>query len=207
MPTATDAAHYLTREEWLVALVVRCRHMFDPARDARLEPVRGEVRISCGFPVGSRSAIGQMWAATASADGTSEIFVSPVLADPARVAETVVHELCHVAAGIEAKHGPGFRKVARAVGLEGKLTATHAGPALAGELADIIAILGPYPHAELVPTRPEKKQSTRMLKLTCECGYLVRTTAKHVASGLPTCPSGHTLEPTEAPEEGDDGEG
>ena len=43
------------------------------------------------------------------------------------------------------------------------------------------------------------KQSTRMLKVLCpSCGYTLRTTARWLAVGFPTCPCGTetTLAPT-----------
>src|SRR5262245_40096792 len=37
------------------------------------------------------------------------------------VAEILAHELVHAAVGVDQGHGPAFRKVANAIGLEGKL--------------------------------------------------------------------------------------
>jgi hypothetical protein len=82
-------------------------------------------------------------------------------------------------------------KCARAVGLEGKLTATGAGEALVGEMKAWHATLGAYPHATLNPAdRPTKKQTTRMVKCECDaCGYIARTSAKWINDvGAPLCP-------------------
>jgi hypothetical protein len=45
------------------------------------------------------------------------------------------------------------------------------------------------------PEAKETKAGTRMLKCECpECGYVVRTTAKWLLVGLPTCPCGTEME-------------
>ena len=152
-------------------------------------------RLAVGFPSTGRrgSRIGECWDSTASKDGVFEIMVRPDRDDPVDVAQILTHELCHAAVGIPVGHGPPFRKAARAMLLEGKLTATVAGPAFKAFIAPILDAIGPLPHARLnlggLATTP-KKQSTRMIKCTCEeCGYLVRTASKWIdAMGPPHCP-------------------
>ena len=125
-----------------------------------------------------------------------EIFISPKLAQPLRVADVLVHELVHVAVGIDAGHRGAFAACARKIGLAGKLTSTHAGPDLVALLTPILEQLGPYPHAPLNESgSPVKRQGTRMLKIECPgCGYTARTTAKWLEVGLPTCPCGEDME-------------
>ena len=75
------------------------------------------------------------------------------------------------------------------VGLTGKMTSTTAGPELSDKLAELIDEIGPYPHAALnADLSGRKKQSTRMLKVTCQaCGCIVRMTAKWIEdAGAPT---------------------
>jgi hypothetical protein len=83
------------------------------------------------------------------------------------------------------------------------MTATSAGADLEERLNDLIQKHGPYPHATLDQTLSgKKKQSTRMLKLECPaCGYTVRTTAKWIEAGLPTCPCGEEMQPEDQQEE------
>ena len=95
--------------------------------------------------------------------------------------------------------------MARAIGLEGRLTATVPGETLTGILATILEKLGSYPHAALVaaggsvpvpkpgdPTRtitgaPSRNKS--MQKVVCEeSGYLVRISSKWLLEGTPSCP-------------------
>jgi hypothetical protein len=124
----------------------------------------------------------------ASKDGHIEIMVSPVLDDPMRVAGVLAHELVH-ATGRHGHKGP-FATLARAIGLEGKMTATTEGEALKRAVAPILEAVGPYPHAELTKTA-RKRQGTRLLKLQCPtCLYTVRITRKWLDEvGPPACPT------------------
>lgn len=185
----------MTREEWLNAVSAKLAPLFIEA-GARIP---SNVRISVGWPsvkalTGRNRRIGECWSDKASADGTFEIFISPSVGTGLEAAAILVHELVHAAVGLACGHKGPFRRVALAVGLMGKMTATTAGPALVIRLNAIIAEVGPYPHAKLDMSQ-RKKQGTRMVKLECDggCGYAVRTTQKWIDVGLPTCPCGGTL--------------
>jgi hypothetical protein len=182
---------YSTREEWLVAAVEELRPLFA----AKASPIAAKVRVTCGFPSNAKRsrAVGECWADTASADRAMEILISPTIADPMRVADILVHELCHTVAGAM-NHGASFRKAADAMHLipaAGKVAykATSGGDAFKDAFGAIIDGLGEYPHAALsMATR--KTQATRMLKACCpSCGYTVRLTSKWAAQGLPSCPN------------------
>lgn len=109
--------------------------------------------------------------------------------------------------GCDEGHGKQFGQLARACGLEGKLTATFAGD----DLRDICegwveGRLGPYPHSKLTPdskTSGPKKQGTRMIKCVCEgCGYTARTTGKWLdEKGTPICPCNKEAMKVEMPAE------
>jgi len=179
------------REDWLSAAVSELRPFFD----AIGAPLPANVRVTCGFPSNAKrsGAIGECWADTASADQTFEVLVSPVLDEPLRVFDVLVHELCHATAGAM-NHGVNFQRVAAAMGLAPSPTkagwkATGRGPDFESNYGSIIASLGGYPHAALTMSS-KKVQSTRMLKAVCpSCGYTVRLTAKWAAVGLPSCPA------------------
>ena len=182
----------MNREQWLQAAVKKFRPLF-ASHD---KPVPEKVRVSCGFPsTGGRSArrttIGECWQPGASADSAYEIFISPVVQDAVEVLAILAHELCHAALPPGVGHRPPFGKLARAIGLEGKLTATVAGDAFKQWAAPALDKLGPYPHAKLDALRDRKKQSTRMVKSTCAtCGYVARTTRKWINDvGAPHCPA------------------
>lgn len=190
-------AQYSTREEWLTAGVEEVRSLFDLSG----KTLPRQIRVSCGFPsTAMRSgAIGECWISTASADGTFEILIHPKLADPVKVFEVLIHELCHATAGAF-NHGVNFQKIAKTMHLQAIGRGREPWKATEGDAdfiptyADIITSLGDYPHAELKSDRQIKKQTTRLLKATCpSCGYTVRLTSKWAAQGLPTCPCGDDL--------------
>lgn len=165
-----------SREDWLNAFITESRAVFKQHG----MPLPAKIRAAIGFTSkGSRGKrIGECWSDSASADGTFEVFIVPSIMDSRRVADILTHELCHAAAGIEAGHKGPFFKIARALGLEGKLTATVGGPAFYAWADPILDRLGPIPHATLganaVSTSP-RKQTTRMLKVSCgECGFTFR---------------------------------
>jgi hypothetical protein len=167
-----------------------------------------KIRVSCAWAKGARKgAIAWCWHTEASADGTTELQVSPEKADPVKVLEALGHELIHASDNGASKHGGHFRQTAKALGLEGKMTATYAGPGLEARLSGLAAQLGAYPHAELNPSVPidgKKKQTTRMLKAVCPMeGYTVRLTRKWIEVGLPYCPCGMEMELEERDEDDD----
>ena len=178
------------REDWLSAAVSELRPFFEAVG----KPLPANVRVTCGFPSNAKrsGAIGECWADTASADKTFEVLISPVLDDPVKVFEVLVHELCHATAGAM-NHGVNFQKVANLMHLAPSPTkagwkATGQAATFAPVYGEIIKSLDAYPHAALSMTT-KKTQGTRMLKAVCpSCGYTVRLTSKWAALGLPSCP-------------------
>lgn len=178
--------------------------------------------ISVGFPKGSAKAIGQCWPTNMAADSeTTTILISPVLGnhDLVNLLQVIVHECIHAAVGNKHKHGGEFKRVARAVGLEGKLTATYVseGSALAVQLLGLAEGLGEYPHVALVPRKavrggdaPERKggedgdgdgdggsAQSRWVRYqsTQEAKYTVVVSAKSVEQwGAPKDPWGNDME-------------
>lgn len=108
----------------------------------------------------------------------AQIFISPVLGDGVQVLDELIHELIHDLVGVGYGHRGNFRKLALAVGLEGKMTATVAGPELKERLERLLGDLGPYPHTKLDVNNmglKKKKQRCRQRKWVCpECGQIIR---------------------------------
>jgi hypothetical protein len=180
----------MTREEWLNAFLNELRPWF---KDRAQVDIPSDTRVSVGFPGGgsARKRIGECWARKVSKDGVNEIFISPVLQDPVRMGDVLVHEAVHAVDDCVSGHKGEFKRIAKDVGLEGKMTATKAGEALQKELERIIATLPPLTHGALdLSTR--KKQPTRLVKLECDnCGMILRTTAKWLEqTGEPDCACG-----------------
>lgn len=214
--TTGEIIQYATRETWLN----RFTDFQRPCFGMYGHPIPEKLRIACGWPVGNvKQVLGQCWSPEVSEDGTVEIFVNPMIADPRSIAEVVVHELCHAAVGVQYGHKGPFKRLAKSVGLEGPMRNTYAGRELTERLNALIHRLGPYPHASLngeigcvigepadepakLPRAPEgqpgshipPKQRTRMHRVICpDCGYLVRTTGAWIRIGLPTCPCGAVM--------------
>ncbi len=143
-------------------------------------------RVSVGYPPRTRvntKTVACCIKAEASADQHNEIFVSPSLNDSLAMLEALAHEMVHYSDNCESGHQNHFARVARRIGLEGKLTATKAGPKLTDQLNGIIKILGPIPHAKIDLGKATKKQSTRMLKVACpsdDCGFSYRTSQTNI---------------------------
>jgi hypothetical protein len=167
---------HTNREAWLLAALPSLVALLDQAG----APAFPTPLLSVGFPFGIRTgngkAIGQCW--TLTDQERAHIFVHPCLDDPLQVLNVVAHELIHAAVGCQHGHRGPFASVARALGLEGRLTATTAGPALLVHLVTIANRVGAYPHRALDPQLLEqtrKKQGTRMRKYACPCcGQILR---------------------------------
>jgi len=184
---------HTNREEWLNAAVEELRPIFDSVN----HPLPDLIRVTCGFPSSRARAnnrfIGEHWSPAASNDNHHEILISPVVDDPLQVFSTLVHELAHAATDGDG-HGRRFGKIARAVHLEGPLTATTVGFAFKSTFKQLVEGLEAYPHARLNVAAQRKVQSTRMLKASCPvCGYTIRLTQKWANLGLPTCPQDGSL--------------
>ena len=164
----------ITRENWLIMATDKLnngvfkQHGYEVPKD---------VKVSCGFPAsGGRTgakhqAIGTCHNRASSKAGVNEVYISPTQDDSIRVLDVLTHELIHAIDDCEHGHKGLFRTIAVDVGLEGKMTSTHAGKELTAKLEKIVNELGEYPHAE-VSTANKKKQGTRNIKVECSsCGF------------------------------------
>ena len=175
------------REDWL-------RRAADLLRPV-LHDVAGltvpEVRISCGLLAPRRLGIcyPAEWTVTPA---VREIAINlRHRAEAIPTLGTLIHYLIH-AAGVRG-HYPDFQSAARSCGLAPSAgpwsTATYPSaedaPAWAVGLAEQV---GPWPAPPIRPPAREPRQSTRMLKVTCEgCGMLWRATARHLHDDV-RCP-------------------
>lgn len=207
--TGIQATQYETREAWLNAFVTAARPTF-----AELAaPIPEKVRVTIGWAsAGNKSnVVGECWCDSVSADNHFEIFITPREGDAVEICDTLTHELCHAAVGLDQKHNRVFGKCANAVGLVGKLTACggRGNPLWEDWALPIIDALGPFPGAALqdripspvaggapIKIRPDgvssrpPAQTNRHLKLTCDaCGIIVRTTKSVIEriDGGPIC--------------------
>ena len=134
--------------------------------------------ISYGFPSkGSTSrnskTIGQAWT---TKDGKA-VFISPALFtkdNHIQIIGVLIHELIHIELP-KAGHKAPFKRRALELGLTGKMTATTVSDGLRDRLNSL-----PFPPQPVLPIDPSahKKQGTRLIKLECECGRILRVSRK-----------------------------
>lgn len=189
----------LNREGWLTMMIER--FIADHFTEAGYT-VPDKVRVTCGWPhkggVGSRKRrIGECWSPECSTDGSHQIFISPVLDEPVKVIGVLIHEVVHAVVGVEHGHKKPFSTCAKAVGLTPKWTSTGESEELVATIKGWLAKSPAYSHSMLDKNAvKEQKAGTRMLKMECECGLIVRTTQKWLdeygETGWP-CPCGGTL--------------
>lgn len=192
----------INREQWLTnAAELICEDIIQPATE-RARP-ENDFKVSLGFPNGKPTKIAaQCWKYEASSENVNQIFINPALDDQLQILDALAHELIHYWDNCASGHQNFFAHVARAIGLEGKLTATYAGDALKAQLQQIIELLPPFPHAGLdISNSGVKKQTSRMIKVDCtapDCGFSFRTTKKHIErinseSACPACDHQNSL--------------
>jgi len=172
----------LTREQWLV---LGMQELTSKVFQVENIEVPTDIKVSCGFPLtggknSRKQTIGNCFSRSASKNEINEIFISPVLSESERVLDVLSHEMIHAIDDCQSGHKGAFRKMAKAIGLEGKMTATTAGEKLTEKLKEIISRIGNYPHGE-VSTNVAKKQTTRNIKVACsECDFSYRTSRKNI---------------------------
>tara|TARA_R110000823_G_scaffold45912_1_gene118179 strand:+ start:1904 stop:2503 length:600 start_codon:yes stop_codon:yes gene_type:complete len=176
-----------SRQEWLDQSIVLLMAEFR-AEGLDLPKYRATIGLPSSGAFGAKKrTIGQCFYKECSTDGTTEIMISPTQDVPLEILEVTLHECCHAVLGAGYGHGKEFRALATACGLIGKMTATKAGPEFIRRTEHILKTLGPIDHKKLDITIGAKKQSTRMVKVTCDhpdCGMVYRTSNKWIAESL-----------------------
>tara|TARA_R110000765_G_scaffold81972_1_gene160100 strand:- start:3312 stop:3893 length:582 start_codon:yes stop_codon:yes gene_type:complete len=176
-----------TREQWLNASkdILLDMVLTNEVTDNAPPP---PVRVSVAPMVSKQMGVCHNRAS--SSDGHNEIFITAHIDDSVKILDVLTHELIHALDDCKSGHRNFFARVARKAGLEGKLTATHAGAELTTVLNHIVKILGPIPHAKL-NLKPKSKGRNNN-KIVCgSCGFqanLSRKWAKQVTSGS-VCPA------------------
>ena len=195
--TANSQSNTLrNREAWLIELAEKLRGIFE----TNLAPLPAVIRLSCGFTSkgGKGDVIGQCHHASSSADGATEIFVRPDIADALEVAAVVLHELVHAAVGVENQHNKVFKKLATSLGLVGKMKATKAGEVALKFLRPIVEELGPFPHARLTFSSgagaKKKAGEAEQKNVTCpHCGFRAKIRVDQMEIGRLVCPQDDAL--------------
>ena len=142
--TGAPAPPALNREQWLTYVAVLLRPWF--SRHGFEIPLR--VRLGVGALALTTRTLGVCYPQVDRA-GFRHVTISPFIDDPLLVAAVLAHELIHAGLPPNEGHGPHFRRVARRVGFEGRLTEVRPGPALRAEIAAVVRRAGAYPHVAL----------------------------------------------------------
>jgi len=178
---------YNTREEWLNGAVKE----LEPELTKQAGLLAGKyphfnkpfpsIKVSVTQPTRGK-AIGTCWSDKASDGGHYEIFITAKEDNPMRVLDILTHELCHAVDGLISKHGTPFKRLAYAMGLTGKPTATEASEEFIEKYKPVIeSKLGDYPHAKMNLESATKKQKARLIKVSCSgCDNSYRQTQKYI---------------------------
>lgn len=191
-----DPAAIANREAWLNSVAAEMvPHIERFASEATGTPQKfGAYRVSCGWPSkgglpGNKSRVrGQCWDASCSGSGHAEIYISPVEDKADEVADILSHELVHALLGTAIGHKQPFPKIVKAMGLDGKPTATFATDEFWSWAGPIVDKAGPYPHAAINASQIKKPSKTYLLKMEAPCGAVIRMTQKIIDEhGAPFC--------------------
>lgn len=185
----------MNRETWLENAVEEVSVLL-----AEVGVIVPQVRVAAGWPSRGgtslkKRVLGECWKPEVAEDGISQIFLNPMMVNPVDILGVLIHEVIHAWDRGQNGHKGPFVQAAKDVGLTGPWTATGVSEELHPKLVKIAEFLGDYPHSRLTPSVERKVQTTRMLKVQCpNCDYTVRTTAKWLEVGLPSCPEGDEME-------------
>ena len=128
-------------------------------------------------------AIGQIHYKESTGNGKNEIVISNRLngqgkkTESCKIAHVLLHEMIHASTYAHGHKGE-FKRLARSLQMDGKLTATTNSENLEERIKEnIVDVLGKFPHKAVV-FKPAKKGS-RLLKITCtECNIVMRASSK-----------------------------
>lgn len=193
-----------TRETWLHEAMFSMTPWFEELKFLNKEEINPKKwMISCGFAKGSKKAIGQCFDPSCTEDKTTHMFVCPSIGDPIRALDILLHEMAHAVVGTKHGHKKPFIRVIRALGLEGKPTATSAeeGTELHTCLSKLSKELGKYPHSALIKKSKNKKAPGGgwvKYESKKEETYILRISPKSLEEfGPPTDPWGEEMVPSD----------
>lgn len=187
----SNESNSINRESWLELAIEELRPYFSEKNYT----LPDKIRVACGFPStkalsdkGKR--LGECWGTCHSVDGIHQIFITPLLSAKLDVLNVLTHELIHSTLPDKEGHKKGFKTAAESIGYEAGSVGRVPAEALNIRLNALN--LPDYPHVKLLPVTVEKKQTTRMLKLSCnnaehEEPIILRGTKKVLEQGEFSC--------------------
>jgi hypothetical protein len=133
-------------------------------------------------------AIGHCLHGDGNRDGNPQIYISPDLNDPVKIAEVILHELLHAALPIRVNHGQPFGQYAKRLGIRMMSTdgVTRATAKLDNHFRFLIGLIGDYPPPPKMSdptTMPESADYPRMLFHRTKPPIIVHGRASEAAFG------------------------
>ena len=166
-------------------------------KDKLFKPVGVElpedIEFSASFPAraalpssnGGSHTVGVCYPREMSQDKHILVHVSPLIGDELEALAILAHELCHASDNCSSGHRNHFRKTALGIGLEGKMTSTHAGDQLIAKLKGMVDVLGEYPQVSLaVQKRVSGTRNLLIESVNPQCGLKMRTSKKQIDEGI-----------------------
>jgi hypothetical protein len=136
---------------------------------------------------GGVKTLGQCFNKVSHAGGINQIIITPyydgsTIKGSLDILGTLVHELVHAVDDCVSGHGKAFKDCALAVGLTGPMRSTGESEELKEYLRkNILDKLGLFPHKK-VTLNGTKKQTTRNIKVACDCcNFSFRTSRQNLA--------------------------
>ncbi len=148
-----------------------------------------DCRFRCGITSSRKDyrmkhyTAGQIHYKQSTGNNVHEIVISNRLngkgkkSESTHIGHILLHEMIH-----SCTHGHGhkgeFKRLARGVGMTGKLTMTENGEELEERIKiNVVDVLGKFPHKAVISIT--SKKGSRLLKITCsECDIIMRASAK-----------------------------
>lgn len=190
------------REEWLEKSVKLLEEKVfkNPSLMEHPSAMPEKWKITCGWAKGvTDRCMGACVDPVCSKDGTTHLFIIPTQEDSFSVLSTIVHEMIHAIVGIQEGHTGKFRDMALYLQMTKPMTSSHIVPEtpVYNVVMEILEIMGPYPHAAMVPkmkpTKPTQWVRWRSRKAPL---YTVLANTKQVIEhGIPRDPWGKEMVP------------
>jgi len=171
------------REQWLtLAAQLITSTIIQPNSN---KPLITDYRVSIAPP--TQKCAAQCHNRASSTASINEVFISGQTDDSLKICADLTHELVHVQDDCQSAHRGYFRATMEKIGFKTPMTATHldnASDAIRHQLAEIVELLGPIPHAAMITANMPKQKGRNGSKIECYaigCEFKANISNKWVA--------------------------
>ena len=168
------------REQWLtLAAQLITSTIIQPNSN---KPLITDYRVSIAPPTQTIAA--QCHNRASSTANINEVFISGQTDDSLKICADLTHELVHVQDDCKSAHRGYFRTTMENIGFKTPMTATHldnASDEIRHQLAEIVELLGPIPHAAMITANMPKQKGRNGSKIECNaCEFKANISNKWV---------------------------